>query len=138
MVIEEQKDTLESTESSLEKQDENIEDVAAVESELEESSENTNDISRIEENSENQQGISVLEQEEISVYYTEDEIKILKKVSEWPRCLDTASNKLEPHRIPVYLYELSSEFHSYWNMGCLLYTSPSPRDLSTSRMPSSA
>ena len=25
-----------------------------------------------------------------------------------------------------------------WNTGCLLYTSPSPRDLSTSRMPSSA
>ena len=24
------------------------------------------------------------------------------------------------------------------NLGCLLYTSPSPRDLSTSRMPSSA
>ncbi len=49
--------------------------------------------------------------------YTKDELKILKKVSEWPRCLDTASNKLEPHRIPVYLYELSSEFHSYWNKG---------------------
>jgi len=75
VVIEEQKDTLESTESSLEKQDENIEDVAAVESELEESSENTNNISRIDEGSENQQGISVLEQEEISVYNTEDDIK---------------------------------------------------------------
>ena len=25
--------------------------------------------------------------------------------------------KLEPHRIPVYLYELASEFHSYWNLG---------------------
>ena len=25
-----------------------------------------------------------------------------------------------------------------WHRGCLLYTSPSPRDLSTSRMPSSA
>ena len=49
--------------------------------------------------------------------YTNDEIKILKKVSEWPRCLETASNKLEPHRIPVFLYELSSEFHSYWNKG---------------------
>ena len=49
--------------------------------------------------------------------YTNDEIRILKKVSEWPRCLETASNKLEPHRIPVYLYELSSEFHSYWNKG---------------------
>ena len=49
--------------------------------------------------------------------YTNDEIKILKKVAEWPKCLETASNKLEPHRIPVYLYELSSEFHSYWNKG---------------------
>ena len=26
----------------------------------------------------------------------------------------------------------------YWSLACLLYTSPSPRDLSTSRMPSSA
>ena len=24
---------------------------------------------------------------------------------------------MEPHRIPVYLYELASEFHSYWNLG---------------------
>ena len=49
--------------------------------------------------------------------YSNDEIKILKKVSEWPRCINIATNKLEPHRIPVYLYELSSEFHSYWNKG---------------------
>ena len=75
MVIEEQKDTLESTESSLEKQEENIEDVTAVESELEEYAENDNDISKIEQNSENQQGISVLEQEEVPVDNTEDEIK---------------------------------------------------------------
>ncbi len=75
MVIEEQKDTLESTESSLEKQEENIQDVTAVESELEEFSENINDINKLEENSENQQGISALEQEEGSVYNAEDEIK---------------------------------------------------------------
>ena len=49
--------------------------------------------------------------------YSKDEIKIIKKISEWPVCIKTASDKLEPHRIPVYLYELSSEFHSYWNMG---------------------
>ncbi len=49
--------------------------------------------------------------------YSSDEIKILKKISEWPKCVETASNKLEPHRIPVYLYELASEFHSYWNLG---------------------
>ena len=24
---------------------------------------------------------------------------------------------MEPHRIPVYLYELSTLFHSYWNLG---------------------
>ena len=75
MVIEEQKDTLESTESSLEKQEENIQDVTAVESESEEYAENTNSISVVEDNSENQQGISAMEQEEGSVYNTEDEIK---------------------------------------------------------------
>jgi len=49
--------------------------------------------------------------------YSNDEIKILKKLSEWPKCIDAASTKLEPHRIPVYLYDLASEFHSYWNLG---------------------
>ena len=38
-------------------------------------------------------------------------------MSEWPRCIEVASNKLEPHRIPTYLYELASLFHSYWNLG---------------------
>ena len=55
--------------------------------------------------------------EDYKFEYTSDEIKILKKVSEWPKCIIAASNRLEPHRIPVYLYELASEFHSYWNLG---------------------
>ena len=50
-------------------------------------------------------------------YYTKDEIDILKKISEWPKCVNLSSNKLEPHRIPTYLYELASLFHSYWNLG---------------------
>ena len=49
--------------------------------------------------------------------YSKDEIKILKKIAEWPKCIEAAGSRLEPHRIPVYLYELASEFHSYWNMG---------------------
>ena len=49
--------------------------------------------------------------------YSDAEIKILKKISEWPKCIEVASLRLEPHRIPIYLYELSSEFHSYWNLG---------------------
>ena len=49
--------------------------------------------------------------------YSSEEIKILRKISEWPKCIEVSSNKLEPHRIPIYLYELASEFHTYWNMG---------------------
>ena len=54
---------------------------------------------------------------EFNFTYTKDEIKILKKIAEWPKCIEVASLRLEPHRIPVYLYELASEFHSYWNLG---------------------
>ncbi len=49
--------------------------------------------------------------------FANEEIKLFKKISEWPKCVEVSSEKLEPHRISVYLYELSSEFHSYWNMG---------------------
>ena len=49
--------------------------------------------------------------------YSPDEIVILKKISQWPKCVEISSSKLEPHRIPIYLYELASDFHSYWNMG---------------------
>ena len=49
--------------------------------------------------------------------YSKDEIDILKKISEWPKCIDVSSKKLEPHRIPTFLYELASLFHSYWNLG---------------------
>jgi len=54
---------------------------------------------------------------EYNFKYSNDEINVLKKIAEWPKCIEAASLRLEPHRIPVYLYELSSEFHSYWNMG---------------------
>ncbi len=49
--------------------------------------------------------------------YSDDEIKILKKISEWPLCIYISTTKLEPHRIPTYLFELASMFHSYWNLG---------------------
>ena len=58
-----------------------------------------------------------LEFNDFNFEYTKDEIKILKKIAEWPKCIEASSLRLEPHRIPVYLYELASEFHSYWNMG---------------------
>ena len=45
------------------------------------------------------------------------EMEILKKTSEWPRCVEISSFKFEPHRIPFYLYDLVTLFHSYWNLG---------------------
>jgi len=47
----------------------------------------------------------------------EHEMAILKKITEWPKCLEISLNKLEPHRISFYLYELVTLFHAYWNLG---------------------
>jgi len=52
-----------------------------------------------------------------NVNLNDHEVEILKKISEWPRCIEISSKKLEPHRIPFYLYELATLFHSYWNLG---------------------
>ena len=49
--------------------------------------------------------------------YSKEEIEILKKLSEWPKCIDLTITKLEPHRIATYLFELASLFHSFWNLG---------------------
>ena len=45
------------------------------------------------------------------------ELEIIKKISEWPKCVEVSTNKLEPHRIPYYIYELATLSHSYWSMG---------------------
>jgi len=45
------------------------------------------------------------------------ELRIAKKISEWPKCVEISSNKLEPHRISFYLYDLVTLFPSYWNLG---------------------
>ena len=45
------------------------------------------------------------------------EEKLLRKIFEWPKIVDSAAYKFEPHKIPFYLYELSTIFHSYWSKG---------------------
>ena len=49
--------------------------------------------------------------------FNDYETKILKKIFDWPKVVETASSKYEPHRIPFYLYELATLFHSYWSKG---------------------
>ena len=45
------------------------------------------------------------------------EYRLLRKIVEWPKVVDLSSSKFEPHRIPFYLYELATIFHSYWSKG---------------------
>ena len=45
------------------------------------------------------------------------EYKLLRKIIEWPKIVEVASNKLEPHRVTFYLYDLVTIFHSYWSEG---------------------
>ena len=47
----------------------------------------------------------------------EPELNLFRKIIDWPKIIATASSKLEPHRIPFYLYELATLFHSYWSKG---------------------
>jgi arginyl-tRNA synthetase len=47
----------------------------------------------------------------------DNEEKIIKKIFEWPKIVESASKKFEIHKITFYLYELSTLFHSYWSKG---------------------
>jgi len=49
--------------------------------------------------------------------FNEIEEKIIRKVFEWPKIVESASKKFDIHKIPFYLYELSTIFHSYWSRG---------------------
>ena len=45
---------------------------------------------------------------------------LMKQLGEFPYVLETAARHLEPHRIPYYLTDLVSAFHSYYNHNRIL------------------
>ena len=61
------------------------------------------------------------------------EINLRKNIAE---LVDEGNNKFD--KIVITSITLQTLFSYCFPLFCLLYTSPSPRDLSTSRMPSSA
>ena len=60
---------------------------------------------------------SKFEIDEKNFNLNEYELHLFRKIIDWPKVIRTASNKSEPHRIPFYLYELATLFHSYWSKG---------------------
>ena len=48
---------------------------------------------------------------------TPQEKEIILKILSWPYLLSQSSNFKQPHRITIFLEDLCSSFHSFWNMG---------------------
>ena len=55
--------------------------------------------------------------EEIKMLKDNNELSLIKLISQWPRVVELSAKHMEPHRICYYLIELASEFHSLWNKG---------------------
>jgi arginyl-tRNA synthetase len=49
--------------------------------------------------------------------WDEAEIALIRRLSEYPRLVESAALAHEPHRISFYLHDLASEFHALWNKG---------------------
>jgi len=48
---------------------------------------------------------------------SEAELAVLRRISQWPRMVESAAIAREPHRIAFYLNELAGDFHALWNKG---------------------
>jgi arginyl-tRNA synthetase len=47
----------------------------------------------------------------------EPEMTLIRRLAQWPRVVEAASQAREPHRIAFFLYDLASDFHMLWNRG---------------------
>ncbi len=60
---------------------------------------------------------AALAKADLSLIATEEEMKLIRLMSSWPRMVDAAAESYEPHRIAFYLQELAAEFHAFWSKG---------------------
>jgi arginyl-tRNA synthetase len=45
------------------------------------------------------------------------ELALIRRLAQWPRTVEAASQAREPHRIAFFLYDLAADFHMLWNRG---------------------
>ncbi|MBB4076146.1 arginyl-tRNA synthetase [Bartonella fuyuanensis] len=68
----------------------------------------------------------------------DNEILLIRKLSEYPRIIEQAVVHKEPHRLAFYLYDLASNFHTHWNKGNenlnLRFIQPNDKELSFARL----
>ena len=53
----------------------------------------------------------------LSLLTDENELNVIKILTNWPRIIQGAAKAHEPHRIAFYLSDLAAAFHSLWNQG---------------------
>jgi arginyl-tRNA synthetase len=74
----------------------------------------------------------------LSLLDSEEELAIVKRISQFPRLIEAAALAHEPHRLAFYLYELAGDFHSLWNRGKespqLRFINAADRDLTEARI----
>ena len=66
-----------------------------------------------------QKNLLIKERNPILINYikSDEEMKIIKSLSTWPKVMEAAVLYREPHRLVFYLIELASQLHSFWNIG---------------------
>ncbi|MDD9329075.1 MAG: DALR anticodon-binding domain-containing protein, partial [Bartonella sp.] len=68
----------------------------------------------------------------------ENEILLIRKLTEYPRIIEQAVIHKEPHRLAFYLYDLASHFPGHWNKGNdnpnLRFIKPDNKELSLARL----
>jgi arginyl-tRNA synthetase len=67
-----------------------------------------------------EQGVTVDAGVDLSGIDSEKEIDLLKKLGEFPQAVSEAALKRVPHRITIYIFELASTFHSFYNAAKVL------------------
>ncbi|MFK7903445.1 MAG: arginine--tRNA ligase [Nitratireductor sp.] len=75
---------------------------------------------------------------DLSLLENEGELRLIKKMSEFPRMIEQAAVSDEPHRVAFYLYELAQELHTHWSKGKespeLRFINPKSANISLARL----
>ncbi|MCH9753883.1 MAG: arginine--tRNA ligase [Alphaproteobacteria bacterium] len=63
--------------------------------------------------------LSMVETEQVNLeeLHSEIELEIIRTLAYWPKQVNLATIHQEPHRIPIYLINLATKFHSLWSKG---------------------
>lgn len=54
---------------------------------------------------------------DLSLLNSDADLELIKYLSYWPKQIEIAAQAYEPHRLTLYMQNLASYFHAFWNKG---------------------